>query len=461
MGSAVYGSVHISETDYPFSYEEETERIKIYFSPRVVIVPEQTDTVVARKFGMMNGGKYLFKLSTPLSNNVMTIGNGTPQYVSIETQIRTVEYYIDGFEEGSKYSVMRLQFPELDYFIPSVGRISSQDKIIIVSREKDVISSFSFKYHDTDVTISFIAKMTGHACVKATIETVSEIELFFPETNDLGYIKGLYDTVRSFFVFICNRQNIGLRSAELLGQYPAKAIQDHKVIETNKHTRQKMYFSQKYLEPKERKKQVAKTPNLNLFLEKLPELFCLFCEENVGGMATVYGNSMHHSIKYRNLIDLEQSLHITATFEYYVRTILPEMSSQSTLEFINDLGALLDEYIEKNTGKKKKKAQSYRKALSPQISLESKVLKTYNGYDTWPALKPILAEWFGDDISAIASEANKWRNELAHEKREYQPNENVVNAIRLVEHINYCIVLRKAGYDDERIRNIIMETLAR
>ena len=243
--------------------------------------------------------------------------------------------------------------------------------------------------------------------------------------------------------------------------YSLKAIQDHKVIETNKHTRQKMYFSQKYLEPKERKKQVAKTPNLNLFLEKLPELFCLFCEENVGGMATVYGNSMHHSIKYRNLIDLEQSLHITATFEYYVRTILPEMSSQSTLEFINDLGALLDEYIEKNTGKKKKKAQSYRKALSPQISLESKVLKTYNGYDTWPALKPILAEWFGDDISAIASEANKWRNELAHEKREYQPNENVVNAIRLVEHINYCIVLRKAGYDDERIRNIIMETLAR
>jgi len=113
MGSAVYGSVHISETDYPFSYEEETERIKIYFSPRVVIVPEQTDTVVARKFGMMNGGKYLFKLSTPLSNNVMTIGNGTPQYVSIETQIRTVEYYIDGFEEGSKYSVMRLQFKVL------------------------------------------------------------------------------------------------------------------------------------------------------------------------------------------------------------------------------------------------------------------------------------------------------------------------------------------------------------
>ena len=44
--------------------------------------------------------------------------------------------------------------------------------------------------------------------------------------------------------------------------------------------------------------------------------------------------------------------------------------------------------------------------------------------------------------------ANRWRNELAHEKREYEPDSQVVDAIRLVEHLNYCIVLREAGYDD-------------
>ena len=56
----------------------------------------------------------------------------------------------------------------------------------------------------------------------------------------------------------------------------------------------------------------------------------------------VNSGSIHHSYKYRNLIDLEHSLQITATFEYYVRTILPEMSSASTIEFIEDMKKLLD-----------------------------------------------------------------------------------------------------------------------
>ena len=61
----------------------------------------------------------------------------------------------------------------------------------------------------------------------------------------------------------------------------------------------------------------------------------------------------------------------------------------------------------------------------------------------------------------MASAANSWRNELAHEKREYQPDVDVVNAIRLVEHINYCIVLRQAGFNDEQIKAIISDILIR
>ena len=97
----------------------------------------------------------------------------------------------------------------------------------------------------------------------------------------------------------------------------------------------------------------------------------------------------------------------------------------------------------------------------PQISLEDKVLKVYGGYENWDSLLPILAEWFGDDVSELASAANLWRNELAHEKREYQPDVNVILAVRLVEHLNYCIILRKAGYNDEAIKSILAEVLVR
>lgn len=459
MEQSITGSIRISEYDYPFSYEKETEKITVYIGTRAITVPEDMDIAIGQKYGMMTGGKILYKLSLPLSNDCMIFEDSKPKYVSLANQIRSVEYFIENYQENSTYTEMRLQFPELNYFIPSTGRATVSDEQIVISRIKETLYTFDFKYHDTVVTISFIAKMDGHWGVKTTAETISEVSLTFPQTSDLEYLRGLYEVVRCFFAFVCNRQNIGLRSAVLIGNYPTKKKQNNKIVDAVSYTMQKMFFSQKYLEPEEDKKQVAKTPHWRLFSEKLPELFRLFSEETIESIATVHGNSIHHSIKYRNLIDLEQSLHITATFEYYVRTLLPEMSSSSTLDFINDLGVLLAEYIEKSSGKKKQKAQKFKRSLSPQIALEGKIQKAYDGYSTWQPLKSILTEWFGDDISALASAANSWRNELAHEKREYQPNIDVVNAIRLVEHINYCIVLRQAGYNNEQIKAIISDIL--
>lgn len=461
MEHSITGSIRISDYDYPFSYEKETERITVYLGMRAISVSENMSIVIGQKYGVMNGGKILYKLSVPLLNDSMTFENGKPKYVSLANQIRSVEYFIEDYQNNSKYTEMRLQFPELNYFIPSTSRAAISNEQIVVSRIKETLYAFNFKYHDTDVNISFNTKMDGKSGVKTTVETISEISLTFPETDDLEYLIGLYEVVRCFFAFICNRKNIGLRNAVLIGKYPTKKSHNDTIVESVTSTKQRIVFSQKYLEDKEAEKQVAKTPNIGLFSDKISELFCLFSEETKESIATVNGNSIHHSIKYRNLIDLEQSLHITATFEYYVRTLLPEMSSSSTLAFINDLNMLLDEYIEKNSGKKKRKAQKYKRSLNPQIALEDKIQKVYDGYLTWEPLKHILKEWFGDDISCLASAANLWRNELAHEKREYQPSEDVVNAIRLVEHINYCIVLRYAGYNDEQIKVIISDILIR
>lgn len=72
------------------------------------------------------------------------------------------------------------------------------------------------------------------------------------------------------------------------------------------------------------------------------------------------------------------------------------------------------------------KAKNFKKSLRPQISLEEKIEKSYNGYLAWEPLKPILSDWFGNDITNLASAANIWRNELAHGKREYQPDVKVI-----------------------------------
>lgn len=93
--------------------------------------------------------------------------------------------------------------------------------------------------------------------------------------------------------------------------------------------------------------------------------------------------------------------------------------------------------------------------------MEEKILKAYNGYGDWASLSEVLSEWFGIDVKELAKAANDWRNGLAHEKREYCPDVKVVHAIRLVEHLNYCIILRKAGYNNEEIKNILEGVLAR
>lgn len=115
MEQSITGSIRISEYDYPFSFEKETEKITVYIGTRAITVPDDMDIVIGQKYGMMTGGKILYKLSVPLSNDCMTFEDGKPKYVSLANQIRSVEYFIQDYQEGSKYTQMRLQFPELDY----------------------------------------------------------------------------------------------------------------------------------------------------------------------------------------------------------------------------------------------------------------------------------------------------------------------------------------------------------
>ena len=65
-------------------------------------------------------------------------------------------------------------------------------------------------------------------------------------------------------------------------------------------------------------------------------------------------------------------------------------------------------------------------------------------------------KWFYEkDVNVLAEEINIWRNELAHEKRTYIPNENTLTAVRFLEHLNYAIVLRNIGYDDNEIKELL------
>lgn len=260
---------------------------------------------------------------------------------------------------------------------------------------------------------------------------------------------------------MCNRQNIALHQAVLIGDCLEKRMKDKKLIDERRYLESRFIPAEKYNEPDEGISEISKTARFECYKNHFIELFQMFFEREPGENALVGAGAMHASVKYRNLIDLKQSLHITAAFEYYVRTILPEMHSQEAITFYNEMSTLVDKFIEENSGDLKRRAKKFKKKLSPDMSLSEKLQKVIDGYSGWEPIKPALKNWFGNDYAPLTKAANDWRNELAHEKRTYEPDINTVNAVRLVEHLNYSIILRKAGYSTEEISSILENTLIR
>lgn len=116
------------------------------------------------------------------------------------------------------------------------------------------------------------------------------------------------------------------------------------------------------------------------------------------------------------------------------------------------------EYISSATGSNRKVAKDIVRNLEPMISLEDKIKKTISGYGGWASLQPIIETRF-DDWAELSAIANAWRNELAHEKRQTQPTASTIRAVRLVEHLNYCIILHIAGFSDEEILRMLDKIL--
>lgn len=367
-------------------------------------------------------------------------------------------FRIENYVSQSTYNSMTLQFKELEYILPSSSLLSYNDDYFKFSREKTIPYSLSLKYMELNLTIEFEISSKGIFSPFKSSKVVTEpsINIYFDETDDFFFILELFEWVRNFFVFICNRRNIDLRNATLHAVFPLKMIdENHNTVDCIEKNNQILIPNYKYMEPNETEKEISKAPNINIFQNHLTELFQLFLPQTIDEMPLADAHFIHESSKKRNLIDLNQSIRITSTFEYFVRELLPEMHSETTIKFYEDLTSILEEYIQNATGKKKKKAKSFKNSLRPELSTMDKIIKVYNGYQDWNSLNNIFDIMTEETLELYAEAINLWRNELAHRKREYEPNAETIKAIEFLEKVNYCIIFRKANYSDDEIRNII------
>lgn len=462
----IYDGFAFLSKDRGIPFHFENGYLELFLGDSYFTFEEDTSIVIGQKRDVMMGGLILFHFSLPLENHGLlktTDEVGAPKEISISigTVRQPVDFYIDKYEENTFYTKLKFSFPELDYFIPSSAMCNyypEESRVEFLGSPR-IITSFPFEYKGRIVTFSLKLSYTYKFGIQSLAKTESQLTLEFDETDDLEFFEALYYLVQEFFSFLCNRQNLAIDSAILVGKHLRKGYKGpeggERFPDKEIPVSSTFYVIDKYKEAPEESRIIAKTIRYSALEPAFESLFSLFLEDKVSVQ------SIHSSCTSRRLLDLKQCLHIAAAFEYYQRTFLPEISSAETILVYDEIRALIENYVNEQKGEKKKKSKRLLNSLRPTVSLQDKICKVYNGYKDWQGLQTILSEYFGDDVTKLASVANQWRNELAHEKREYVPNQDVISSVRLMEHLNYCIVLRLAGYSNDRIKAIVDEVLTR
>ena len=381
-----------------------------------------------------------------------------------------IDFAVKGYMQGSKYTEAIFDFDELQYFCPSSSVLKDDnERNVVFSGKSTEVKAFNIELDSVKCHVRFIIGAKGKLGIAhSNMEAITEIHISFPETDDFGFLNKIYLLVDLVFAFICNRRNTTCLSMRLGGKYPAKAIDNRKIVDCERsYVNCEIFFYNKYREEPEGKKVISKTWDVNGFfvhIDKLFEMVASDISDDGEGGGTISIASVHPSVKRRNLVDLQQTLQITGAFEFYVRKYLPNMTPEENHHTV--MRMILEEVAEKSKGKfgkLRKLALSMANHVISEPGLEDKLMKAYRGYSGWNSLKPCIDDnWFKEDeIETLGHEVNLWRNELAHTKRSYEPKVETIRAVGLLEHLNYAIVLRKLGYNDEEIKNLLEQALKR
>lgn len=393
------------------------------------------------KRGMFAGGCYLMHLSRPFSIY--------DRFPFPHTSNYEVDWYIDDYDSRLTFTELSFNFDELYYFIPAVVEMSADDSAYHFPKGEKDISKFTFSLDGKRVLFKLLTYTRGTIGINSGLQRVSELSLSFKGTKDPGFLYKLYLIIEDIFSFVCNRRNLTLCSAKVEG-YLGKTNSKENIASSS------FFALEKYKDPVEESKIISTTINyqyLKTHFAGLVRLIASNYDSRTDGKVSVHG--IHPSTFRRNLIDLRQAMNITSAFEFHVRKLMPGIVSAGTKDTYDEIKALInDKYIPSVTGKKKKIANDIIRHLEPSVSLEDKIKKAITGYDGWKTFEDVVNRIF-PDWDNLAHIANEWRNEVAHEKREAIPSSKTISAIRLVELLNYCIILRTSGFSNKKIMEIV------
>lgn len=406
------------------------------------------------KANPLNPPLYYFKLTSP----VPSVKHPFDGSLTI-----SVEYYIYDFHP--KYNEIVFSFPALDLFLAN----HLMGMKITERQENCHEDGYQCSFGGHNLRLQFNAKQEN------TINNYNypyvrsgELSVKSEQNFDANFAFLVVERIRGLFSFIYSQKDISIGNVILKGS--------HEFLRPNIDTYTKPIMSTFY----PRDTNDSTTGELGSFVSCKED--CLFhkFKDNIKDLIQMAFDDkiIFYDLTKdeRNKYDLKHTLWVNYCFEYYFE----EMSKNSADKIVSKRGKSVDvcelrylrnklfyiyNPIKLKGNEDKCFNERYSKTNPIKENMVEKIVKGNENVDKgWNGLEIILKKYLDEPYCGISFEELidlyiKFRNAHAHGASGYELKLNnhrhIIHSIRLVESINYCLVLKLAKYPEEKIGCII------
>ena len=434
---------------YPFRFEDGT--ITIY--NRDAISVENDDRY---KIDLQSDLEYLIAEDIDTYGIKVFFINNAPfasdNWKWSSNESKRVYYYMElkSLLQPLSFNKIIFEFPELNFFYPvKNGFMSGHNEESIFTVEpipyQQTKQSFSFNLHGEPIELVFGVSGAYRFNNSAPLSFSSQLSCSFRDTNSISVIIDLYHIIKQLFHFLCHRRSICFNDIRIkcIGKEGKYTVGQFHVL-----------FDES---TQEDESVIKETICIDYVKSHLNQLIQLISDNQLYSEHIPRDNkSTHHITTASFILD-------AAAFEWSFRNLYREfIPSEYRIKVKQDILKAIDEIKCEYNSKKKSEANLYYKIVkNTERSLSERVLYALRDFDD------VLSEFIQilykynnlkydkKSYNKIADELQNYRNAFAHGDIDNEMNGEFILDTIVLEWLDYCIVLKTVGYDNDEIFNII------
>ena len=303
---------------------------------------------------------------------------------------------------------------------------------------------FNFIVGEESIEVNFgIETLYRHS--NTPLELTPRIQFKFDETKSIYRLIRLYHIYKSFFQFVTYRRNVDTSRVVLYGK---NEVKDFTIVGM-------FYYDPDQLEAEDEKK-VRNIVSYEMIKSHIVKIFDEISSDNL------YVQHIPDSKNNARVITPARFVLIMAAFEWNVRHVYEITSGENEKVVKQDiLDAMERVPLEKGYTKElKKKYKFFRKIIERvDVNLSGKIAYALN--DLHDILSPFIEHIYAlngkevDKYEMMGDRLQAQRNNFAHGNLDREFDTDVVLDIIILEWVNHAMVLKKFGYTENEIRDLI------